>query len=148
MSERTFLQFRAGSSTFGVAVTSVVEIVRVVAPTPVPDAPPDLLGVVDLRGRVVPVFDLCKSLKIANRPISLRMYIIIVAVERETIGILVDDVLDVATVAEDGYQDSRALTYGNSFTAGIARVGLEMVTVLNFAPLLDRTPTGAIASET
>lgn len=147
MRELTFLQFRAGGSTFGVAVASVVEIVRVVAPTPVPDAPPDLLGVIDMRGRVVPVFDLCLSLRIATRPISLRMYIIVVEVESETLGILVDDVLDVATVGAHGFQDSKALTYGTSFTFGIARVGAEMVTILNFAPLLDRTPSGAIASE-
>jgi len=147
MSERTILQFRAGPSVYGLAVTNIVEIVRVVAMSPVPDPSFDLLGVVNLRGRVVPVFDLCRSLRLADRPVSLRMYIVIVEVDGETLGVLVDDVLDVATVPADQFQDSKALTFGNGFTAGVARIGGEMVTVLTLKPLLDRTPVGSVGLE-
>lgn len=140
MVERTFLQFRAGNSTFGLPVTSVIEIIRVVALTPVPDPAPDLLGVVNLRGRVIPVFDLCRTLALGDRPLTLRMYIVIAEAGPEALGLLVDDVIDVTTVPVDNFQVSRALAGADSFTAGVARVGSDMLTILNLGPLLDRTP--------
>lgn len=146
MSERTFLQFRAGPSVYGLAVTNVVEIIRVVAFTPVPDPAPDLLGMINLRGRIIPVFDLCRSLQTAVRPLSLRMYIVIADVDGDAVGVVVDDVLEVVTVTDDEFHGSRAMG-GSNFTAGVARVGGEMLTILNLAPLLDRAPVEGRAHE-
>src|SRR4029079_5906370 len=98
MIERTFLQFQVGSSAFGLPVSHVVEIVRVVAFSPVPSPSPNLLGLVNLRGRMVPVFDLCRALGLGDRPLSLRMYVVITEAAGETVGVLVDDVNDVVTV--------------------------------------------------
>jgi chemotaxis signal transduction protein len=142
MSERTFVQFRAGDSVYGLAVASVVEIIRIAALAPVPDPAPDLIGMLNVRGLAVPVFDLYRSLHGVERPLSLRMYIVIVEVEDEPLGVVVDDVLGVVTVATEHFRTSRALASENTFTSGIARVGSEMLTVLNLAPLLDRTPGG------
>jgi purine-binding chemotaxis protein CheW len=147
MRERTFLQFRAGASAYGLPVTSVVEIIRVVAFAPVPDPSPDLLGMINLRGRVIPVFDLARSLGDGERALTLRMYVVIAEVGGEAVGVLVDDVLDVVTVPDDGYQVSRTLAGGSAFTAGVARVGAGMLTILNLSPLLDRAPAGAPAPE-
>ncbi|HQR38196.1 MAG TPA: chemotaxis protein CheW [Blastocatellia bacterium] len=145
MTEQTFLQFRAGVSQFGLPVTQVVEIIRIAAFAPVPDPSPDLLGMINLRGRVIPVFDLCRTLQMGDRPLSLRMYIIIAEVEREAVGILVDDVIDVVGVPSESFQTSRALAGGATFTLGVARVGSRMLTVIDLHPLLDRTPQDAQA---
>lgn len=147
MSARTFLKFRSGPSVYGLPVTSVVEIIRVVAFAPVPDPAPDLLGMINLRGRVIPVFDLARSLQLGERPLSLRMYVVVADVEGEAVGVVVDDVLDVVSVPEDGFHVSRALAGGTTFTAGVARLGTEMLTILNLSPLLDRAPTGAPVHE-
>src|SRR5262245_58327003 len=117
MSERTFLKFSAGPTSFGLHATDVVETIRVVAISPVPTGAKDLLGVINVRGKVIPVFDLCRTLDLAERPISLRMYIVIASVGRDTLGILVDDVLDVVTVPSEEYQVSRAVTGPESYTA-------------------------------
>ena len=138
MSERTFLKFSAGPAAFGLHVTDVVETIRVVALTAVPSGSPDLLGVANVRGQVIPVFDLCRTLGFGERPISLRMYIVIVAVGVEAIGLLVDDVLDVITVPEAQYQVSRAIVGAESYTAGVVRSGSELLTVLNLAPFVNR----------
>jgi purine-binding chemotaxis protein CheW len=143
MGERTFLKFSAGPSTFGLQVTDVIETIRVVAIAPVPSATRDLLGVVNVRGNVIPVFDLCRTLELSERPLSLRMYIVIASVEGEPLGILVDDVLDVVTVPMDRFQISRAVTGPDSFTAGVVRIGDELLTVLDLAPLVDRASHAA-----
>jgi purine-binding chemotaxis protein CheW len=139
MSERTFLKFSAGPSCFGLQATDVVETIRVVAISPVPTGAKDLLGVINVRGKVVPVFDLCRTLEIAIRPLTLRMYIVIAAVGSESIGILVDDVLDVVTVPADEFQISRAVSGPKSYTAGIVRAGDSLLTVLDLRPFLERT---------
>jgi purine-binding chemotaxis protein CheW len=147
MAERTFVQFQAGQSVYGLPVTSVIEIIRLVALSPVPDPTPDLLGMINLRGRVIPVFDLCRSLQGEQRPLSLRMYIVIADVGGEALGVVVDDVLDVVTIQDDQFQVSRALGGSNAFAAGIARIGAEMLTILNFSPLLDRVPSDVGGAE-
>jgi chemotaxis signal transduction protein len=67
------------------------------------------------------------------------MYIVITGVENETLGILVDDVLDVVTVPSEQYQVSRAVAGPASYTAGVARSGDSLLTVLDLRPFLDRT---------
>lgn len=147
MSERTFVQFRVGSTAYGLPVTQVVEIIRVVGLSPVPNPAPDLLGMVNLRGRIIPVFDLHRTLELGERPLSLRMYIVIADVEDEAVGIVVDDVLDVVAVPAEHFKVSRALAGNESYTNGVARVGAELMTVLSLAPLLDRAPSAQSASE-
>lgn len=140
MTERTFLQFRVADSVYGIPVTGVIEIIRIVAFQPIPNPTPDLLGMINLRGRIIPVFDLCRTLGLEDRPLSLRMYIVLADVAGEALGVVVDDVLDVVAVPADQYQVSRALGGVDSFTAGVARVASDLLTVLNLAPLLDRAP--------
>jgi purine-binding chemotaxis protein CheW len=145
MSERTFLKFSVGPTCFGLLATDVVETIRVVAISPVPAGARDLLGVINVRGKVVPVFDLCRTLELADRPISLRMYIVIASVGGEAIGILVDDVLDVVTVPSGEFQVSRAVSGPDSYTAGVVRAGNALLTVLDLRPFLDRT--GAVRAQ-
>jgi purine-binding chemotaxis protein CheW len=143
MSEKTFLQFRAGPAVYGLPVTEVIEIIRIVAISPVPSQHPDLVGMINLRGRVIPVFDLYLALAGQSRPLSLRMYIIIADVAGEAVGVLVDDVLDVITVPSEQFQVSRALSGGASYTSGVARSNTQLLTILNLVPFLDRAPAVA-----
>jgi purine-binding chemotaxis protein CheW len=145
MSERTFLQFQVGPSAFGLPVSRVVEIIRVVAFAPVPSASPNLLGMVNVRGRVIPVFDLCRALGLGERPLTLRMYIVITEAAGEAFGVLVDDVNDVVTFDDDSFQASRALAGAGSYAAATARKGDLLLTILDLAPLV--TPDEARATD-
>ena len=140
MRDRTFLQFRSGPETYGLPAERVVQIIRIVAVTPVPNSAPELLGLVNLRGQVLPVFDLNRALHGVDRPISLRMYVVITEVDGEPLGIVVDDVLDVVTVPDEQFQSSRALSADAPFSAGVARIGALILTVLNLSPLFVGRP--------
>jgi purine-binding chemotaxis protein CheW len=136
MSNTTFLKFSLGEAAFGLPVAQVEETIRVVALTSVPSQVPGLLGVVDVRGRVIPVFDLVETLGQARRPLSLRMYIVIASLGADAVGLLVDDVLDVIDVPGGQFQLEGALGGGESYIAGVARVGDDMLTILSLAPLV------------
>lgn len=140
MRDHTFLHFQSGPETYGLPATSVVQIIRMVACTPVPNSAPELLGLVNMRGRVLPVFDLNRALHGEERPISLRMYVVVTEVDGEPLGVVVDDVLDVVSVPEDQFQSSRALSADAPFSDGVARVGSQIFTVLNLSPLIDGRP--------
>jgi len=148
MGELTFLKFSAGPATFGLLASDVIETIRVVEIAPLPGAARDLLGVINVRGRVIPIFDLCRTLEIAERPLSLRMYIVVASVEAEPVGILVDDVLDVVTVPTDAFQVSRAVRSPESYTSGVVRIHDELLTVLNLTPLVVRADAAASTFDT
>ena len=142
MKNSVFLKFRSCSTEYGLPVEAVVEIIRIVALQPVPDPTPDLVGMINLRGQVLPVFDLCRTLALGDRPLTLRMYIIIAEVSDETIGLLVDDVLDVVQTPDSQYRESSGSNQQDNYTAGVIRNGSELLTILNLRPYLERSPEG------
>jgi purine-binding chemotaxis protein CheW len=77
----------------------VREIVRAQAPTPVPDAPPFVEGVIDLRGVVVPVVDLRRRLGLPAAPLSRASRLLIASVGGRIVALLVDRALDVVRLA-------------------------------------------------
>jgi purine-binding chemotaxis protein CheW len=94
---RQLVVFALGPGEYGVPIAMVQEIIRHIAPRPIPDAPAHVLGVINLRGRIIPVFDLRARLGVvADPPEEAR---IVVMETGETIaGAVVDDVREVLTV--------------------------------------------------
>lgn len=91
-----FLSFMLGRETFAMAILSVREILEYAGVTPVPQMPPSVSGVINLRGTAVPVLDLARRLEREPSAISKRTCIIVVEVDTAdgpfVIGILVDAV--------------------------------------------------------
>jgi len=91
-----FLSFVLGQDLFAMGILAVREILEYAGVTPVPQMPPAICGVINLRGTAVPVLDLARRLDRVPSPISKRTCIIVVEVESEegpfVIGILVDAV--------------------------------------------------------
>lgn len=94
--ELAFLSFRAGSQWYAINVQSVFEVSNLVAISGVPDMPEAVLGVVNVRGMVVPVLDLRIRFGTEKHTLELTTPIIFVHQEdNPTYGIVVDDVDDV-----------------------------------------------------
>jgi purine-binding chemotaxis protein CheW len=92
----SFLSFRAGGQWYAINVQFVFEVSNLVAISHVPDMPKSVLGVVNVRGRVVPVLDLRIRFGAENHTLDLTTPIIFVHQdESQTYGIVVDDVDDV-----------------------------------------------------
>lgn len=120
-----------GGEEYGLPVGQVREIVRFSEPRPVASDVPWMLGVVSLRGRLLPVHDLAARLGVATspggearaRPASAKL--VIVEAGDEPIGVLVDDVVEVLDV------DPAQLEPVPSGDGRIARVGDRLVLLLD-----------------
>ncbi len=95
------LSFEVGSQTYCVPVSAVREIRGVTPPTPLPDAPPFVRGVINLRGQVMPVIDLSQRLGKGAAQDGPRQVIIVVENQTDVAGLLVDAVCDSFTVEAD-----------------------------------------------
>ena len=88
------LSFEVGTQTYRVPVGAVREIRGVTPATPLPDAPPYVRGVINLRGQVMPVIDLSERLGKGVAQDSARQVIIVVEHHDDVAGLLVDAVCD------------------------------------------------------
>ncbi|RKY40041.1 MAG: chemotaxis protein CheW [Candidatus Omnitrophota bacterium] len=93
--------FKIGKEEFGVNIHQVKEIVRLTSITPIPHAPKFIEGVVSLRGQILAVMDLAKRLELSSQPRSEKTRIIVVEVENNTVGMIVDEVTEVLRLPID-----------------------------------------------
>src|SRR5678816_4221005 len=94
------LLFTIDSTRYAVASADVTEIVRAVAVTPLPGAPRAVAGVIDVRGSLVPVFDLRHRFGLPARDVEPEHHFILVRTPTRTAALHVDHVLDLADIAD------------------------------------------------
>ncbi|NJO37122.1 MAG: purine-binding chemotaxis protein CheW [Rhizobiales bacterium] len=134
-----YVSFIVAGCYYGIDITRVREIKGWSAPTALPNAAGAMLGVLNLRGVVVPVFDLCRRFGRGNTEVTEAHVVIIVSLEDRLIGILVDAVSDILTLgAKDILPVPRTEADVNQdFLAGLVSQGERMVTLLNLDSLFE-----------
>ena len=95
---RKFIIFRLGSEEFGIDVDRAVEILKARKSKPVPDVPDFISGVVTIRGEMIPIVDMRKRFGI--KPVPGKERAVIVRTGIEKVGLLVDDVQEIADFGE------------------------------------------------
>ena len=87
----TYLQFYLGKKLYAIDIKFVTEIIEIQPVTEVPDMPPHVNGVINLRGRVITLVDICQKLKV-QKDEEERGCIVIVNIQTKKYGLLVDNV--------------------------------------------------------
>lgn len=132
--------FVIGSELFGVDILSVQEIIRDTAITAIPDAPDFLEGVINLRGRIVPVIDLRKRLKLVESDhLITDPWIIILAVEGRITGFMVDRVTKVLTVPTESIKPPPDIVVAglkSQYIQGVCKMDQRLLILLNFSRIL------------
>lgn len=98
---RQYVLFRVGTEEYGLPIAGVSSIIRYEPVTPVPRAPASVDGVIDLRGRVVPVVDLAKRLFGTDIEPDAHTRIVVTEGEGGAVGLIVDEATEVATISTD-----------------------------------------------
>ena len=133
---RQFLTFRLMDELFAIDVISVIEILEMTKITKVPKSPDFLLGVINLRGNVLPVIDARIKFGMPKKELTLDSCIIVMSIEVEdgtvTLGALVDAVSEVLEVNENTIQEPPSIgsRYNSEFMEGLVKVNEEFVMIL------------------
>ncbi|HTV34128.1 MAG TPA: chemotaxis protein CheW [Methylocella sp.] len=129
---RELIAFRMGAQEFCVDIMSVREIRGWTKATPLPHSPPFVRGVVNLRGTVLPIVDLAARLGFAGAEPTARHVIIVAQIGTQTIGLLVDAVSDILTLAEDLIQATPevASEMAKTFVRGVLAVDQRMISMI------------------
>jgi purine-binding chemotaxis protein CheW len=138
---RAILTFVVGGETYGVPIAAVREIIKMREITEVPRMPPFVLGVISVRGVVIPVLDLRKRMRLDDTPLTRAARILVVDRDGATYGLLVDAVSGVVRFAENEIEPPPATlaVADAAFLAGIGRYQsgkrTRMVILLALAPV-------------
>lgn len=103
--KKEFIVFKIGTQEFCIEITSTREIRGWTESTTLPHAPEYLLGVINLRGTILPIVDLARRLGLPTKVPNERDVIIVVQIEDRTFGLFVDSVSDILDVGPDQLRD-------------------------------------------
>lgn len=133
-----FLTFNLGEELYGVDILRVQEIKGYAAVTKIPNTPPHIKGVLNLRGTIVPIVELRTKFGMPTIDYTAFTVIIVVVVQDKVMGLVVDAVSDVLDIEMRDIQS--APDFGNkidvTFLNGIGKSGDKLVSLLDIDRLL------------
>jgi purine-binding chemotaxis protein CheW len=138
--KRQVALFELGGETYGLDIGTVHEIIRMQPITRVPKAPFFVEGVINLRGKVIPVVDMRKRFALEKSDRTKNNRIVVVAINGTTIGIIVDAVTEVLRIPNAAVEPaSSIITAGDTdYLQGIAKLGDRMVILLDLGKILSK----------
>ncbi len=136
--EQELLSFRVGEQEYSVDIMSVREIRGWTRPTPLPHSADYVRGVINLRGTVLPIIDLARRLGIQVAEASERNVIIVANIQNQTVGLLVDAVSDILSVAEAEMQapPEMAADSAEAFVLALTIIDDRMLRILDLNAVL------------
>ncbi len=124
--------FSLGTEEYGLPITQVQEIIRYSQPRTIPSSPLSIRGVINLRGKIIPVCDLKQRLGL-DPAASAESKIVIVEAGAVTAGLVVDEVEEVLTVDEEHLEE--APTSNEGYISAVAKVGDRLLVLLDLGSL-------------
>jgi purine-binding chemotaxis protein CheW len=142
------VSFKVGEEEFGVDILKVQEINKMTVITRVPNAPDFVEGVINLRGRVIPIVDLRKRLGLPEREHDKNTRIIVVEIINKTIGFIVDAVSEVLRISRDITEKPPELVAGidADYITAVAKLEDRLLILLDLDKVLTKDETEIVGS--
>ncbi|ODS31253.1 MAG: purine binding chemotaxis protein [Candidatus Scalindua rubra] len=136
--EGKFLTFVLGKEVYGIEILKVREIIGVMAITTVPQTPDYMKGVINLRGKVIPVIDLRLKFSMPEEEHTQETCVIVVEVSRSLIGIIVDSVSEVLDIRSEEIEDTPNFGHGidTNFIEGLGKTKGKIIILLDIEKVL------------
>jgi len=133
-----FLTFNLGEELYGVDILRVQEIKGYTAVTKIPNTPPHIKGVLNLRGTIVPIVELRTKFDMPMIDYTMFTVIVVVVVKEKIMGLVVDSVSDVLNIDKNDIQapPQFGAKMDVSFLSGIGKSGDKLVALLDMDRLL------------
>jgi len=136
--ERQLVVFTLASEAYGVDISAVREIIQMQNITKVPRTPDFVEGVINLRGRVIPVVDLRKRFSFPSVERNKNTRIVVVDIGGQDIGVVVDAVTEVLRVAADSIAPPSSIitTAESDYLLGVAKLAERLIILLDLLRVL------------
>lgn len=133
-----FLTFSLENQAYGIEIKYVTEIIGIQPITEVPEVPPYIKGIINLRGKIIPVIDVRIKFKRKAIEYDDRTCIIVVDIQNLSVGLIVDNVSEVITISDENIVPPPDYKTGfqNRYIKGIGKVGSDIKLLLDCNKLL------------
>ena len=144
--ERQLVVFQLGAELYGVEIARVHEIIRLQAITRVPRAPAFVEGIINLRGKVIPVVDLRRRFGLPTAEHTRASRIVVVEIGDQVVGLIVDAVSEVLRIAGATVEPPSPVVAGpeSEYLRGIAKLPERLVMLLDLDRVLAREERRAL----
>ena len=145
--EEQLVVFRLQREHYGVPIGSVREIIRWQEVTQLPHTPDYVVGVINLRGTVIPVIDLAMRFGMGSSEASNETRIVVVEMASHLVGMVVDSVSEVLRLPTDAIEPPSAIAASVSvdFLRGVGKTGDRLIVLLDLDKVLGSEEQGALA---
>ncbi|MDQ0319131.1 purine-binding chemotaxis protein CheW [Pararhizobium capsulatum DSM 1112] len=142
---RELIAFRIGDQEFCVNIMSVREIRGWTPATAMPHTPSYVLGVINLRGAVLPIIDLAARLGMKPAEPTVRHVIIVAQVRDKVVGLLVEAVSDILTVTDDNIQPTPDVSsdFERAFARGVLAIEGRMICLIELEAIFSHLESEA-----
>jgi purine-binding chemotaxis protein CheW len=142
-----FLTFSLGEEIYGIEIEYVTEIIGLQQITKIPEVAEYIKGIINLRGKIIPVIDM--RLKFNKEPIEYddRTCIVVVDTQEMVVGLIVDKVAEVLTIEDEDISPPPSYKSGirNRYIRGIGKIDDEVTLLLDCKKLFDEQETQDIS---
>jgi purine-binding chemotaxis protein CheW len=137
--------FTLGEQRYALRLAAVDRVVHAMAICPLPQAPSIVLGLVNVRGRVIPIIDMRRRLGLPQRSIALTDKIVIARTMRRAVGLVVDSVANVITYPAQSMAGAQDILPGMTYVEGVIKLPEGLVLIHDLEQFLSLEEETALA---
>jgi purine-binding chemotaxis protein CheW len=123
------VNFNLDDQKYALVLSAVIRIIHVVEITSLPKAPEIVLGVINMQGRIIPVFDIRKRFRLPLREMQLDDQLIIASTSKRNVALLVDSVSDVLETPEEKIIARESILPGLEYVEGVVKTEDGMILI-------------------
>ena len=143
--EQQLVVFDLARESYGVDIGKVSEIIRMQEITKVPRTPAYVEGMINLRGKLIPVVDLRKMFGLAVEEQTKENRTVVVDIDSQSIGIIVDAVTEVLSISNDLVEPPSSVATESDYLMGIANLGERIIILLDLEKVFTREQSREMA---
>lgn len=134
-----FLTFQLGKEVYGLDIKYVTEIIGIHPITEIPEMPEYIKGIINLRGKIIPVMDVRLRFRKEEKAYNDRTCIIVIDIGHLSVGLIVDSVSEVITILDENIVAPPDLgnSQSNKYIKGIGKVGSDVKLLLDCNKILN-----------
>ncbi len=136
--QKPWLTFLIDNETYAIEALDTQEVLQQTIVTPVPGAPSDILGVINVRGTIVTVLDARTMLGLPRKEVTSQTRIILIEANNDRQGLLVDGVAEIVSIKASEIDSTPSTAEGRDYVTGTCHQNKKLYILLSVSKLMSR----------